>query len=119
MLRFEDARSAVHRSVQKVSPATVAFSDDTPLSGVGVGTMPEIWALIHMIVSDEDVGLPSVNAELGIVSFSLIDASATVGSLVKSFELSARKLCSNPVQGHPQPCCPYPSVCAQCNFPVR
>jgi hypothetical protein len=113
MLTLEDAQKIVHGSIGKMANRSLVHHDDA-LSDLGIFSAIDFQDLTGSIVGN----LSSMSAKVEPEYLSALAPSVTVGALVDTLRLSARKLCSNPVDPHEQPCCPYPRICATCKSPV-
>jgi hypothetical protein len=111
MLSFDDARDIVHGSVREVASET-SFSADNTLSDLGI-SLPQFDNLISTIQSRTESKWSRIDSEkLGLA------AHITISALTIALQLSGRKLCSNDMTPHEQPCCPYPTTCGECGKPV-
>jgi len=117
MLTFDDARRIIEGSVGKIASRS-SFSTDETLSSLGIDSEPAFHNLIHTIAFDPESGASSLTAKVDLQDLVTLSVAATIKTLVDTLQLSARKLCSNPVNPHEQPCCPYPQICADCGAKV-
>jgi hypothetical protein len=117
MITFEDAQRIAHGSVGKMTRRRSLQIEDT-LADLGIQSRSDFQDLIQTIVNDREVGTMSLSAKVESEHFVNLTLNATVLTLVSALQISARKLCSNPVSPHEQPCCPYPKTCADCGFNV-
>jgi hypothetical protein len=113
MLTLDDAQKIAHSSVGRMANRSLVHHEDT-LSDLGILSATDFQDLTNLIVVD----LSSMSAKVEPEHLGALAASVTVGALVNTLRLSARKLCSNSVNPHEQPCCPYPRICGSCGSPV-
>jgi hypothetical protein len=117
MLTFADAHNIVQSSVRKLANRSALDTADT-LASLGIDSESAFHVLIHTIAFDPDSGASSFAAKVDVADLAALSVRATIKSLVDTLQLSARKLCSNPVNPHEQPCCPYPQICGECGADV-
>jgi hypothetical protein len=117
MLTPDDAKMIVHLSVGQLSNAP-RISPHLRLDQLGIVSDHSLASLRETIVSDPHIGLAFIRSNLHPGRSLDITSSISIDDLVKSLQLSAGKLCSNPSTPHEQPCCPYPKTCDTCMYPV-
>jgi hypothetical protein len=117
MLTFGDAHEIVQKSVGKIANRSF-FSTDDSLSSLGIDSEAAFHNLAHTIAFDPDSGAVSFAARVAVEHLGAFSPNTTIRALVNTVQLSARKLCSNPVNPHEQPCCPYPQDCEVCGAKV-
>jgi hypothetical protein len=115
MISFKDADVIVQESIRAASPLSPigAIDSNTPLQDLGLSSSGSLDVL--RVVLKEAVSR-AVSLDLPILF--AIHTGMVVRDVIHTLQLSARKLCSHPTDPHEQPCCPYPSVCAECGWKV-
>lgn len=111
MIEFDDAEFIVHSALgHAVSPRLEAVSaDDIELSRDALGqALGRVKA--SRIMRCYDLQVEPV--------LTLLIDDLRLDQLVMAVRMSASKLCTNPETAHPQTCCPYPSRCPVCDYPV-
>jgi hypothetical protein len=118
MLSEKQAQEIVSESIKKAIP-TREFQQTDSLGGGGF-PKDELRDLVVTLAADKDVGIPRFQHYLDPNTIiESLSPGITVEDLTsKILELAAGKVCSNPKSPHPQKCCPYPTKCPQCGYPV-
>ena len=112
MISFADARFVVRQSITTVAGVESADDEHMPLNQLGMAedAVDTLKAAIELTLR--------LSVSLDLAATITLHSLMTVSDVVRTVQLSARKLCSNPNIPHEQPCCPYPSVC-ECGFRVK
>lgn len=118
---LEVVRGSVRKALasKKKSNLELVPVESATLGGLGISDDSALRNLAVTIVSDPNAGVPRLQHYLDPNKLANLSINTTIGDLKKLvLELSAGKLCSNPAKPHEQSCCPYPSTCPECGYPV-
>jgi hypothetical protein len=106
----------VEASLTKTVGQSVAPAANLQDAGI---TQDKLNALVKTLVADPNIGVPRFQHILDANIVGQLTPGTTIEELTHMvMDLSAGKLCSNPSNPHPQTCCPYPTNCPQCGYPV-
>jgi hypothetical protein len=118
MLSDKQAREIVDASIGKTIRRSESISPDQTLEDFGI-TEDMLGSLVTTLSADVEVGVPRFQHYLDPNIIGDLGPGISIKDLTdKILKLSAGKLCSNPNTPHPQKCCPYPTKCPQCGYPV-
>ncbi len=116
---LEDALG-VTRSKLNLSPNT-SFADIAAQKSAVNAPQESLHQLLITLASNPSTGVGRFEHYVDVNQLaSDLNLRTTVAQLIDLVSKTAvGKLCSNPTDPHEQTCCPYPSTCPKCGFPVR
>jgi len=117
MLTNSQAREIVESSLAKTTGGVTPRGGSLRAAGF---TDDKLKSLVITLVSDPTAGVARFQHVLDPNIVGDVGLDTTIEELTgKVLRLSAGKLCSNPTNPHDQTCCPYPTTCPVCGYPVR
>jgi hypothetical protein len=116
MLSEGQAREIVEASINKTAGPSGELTGSLLDAGI---TQDKLNTLVITLVADPHNGVPRFQHYLDANFVAELTPMTSVDELTcKVLRLSAGKMCSNPATPHMQECCPYPTVCPECGYPV-
>jgi hypothetical protein len=116
MLTGKQAQEIVADTLKNIGGGSPSAPDTLADAGITGDMLDSVMATI---VGNAQIGVARFQHRIDPDDVPALDTDMPIDALSDLVQrLAAGKLCSNSASPHPQTCCPYPTSCPQCGYPV-